>query len=124
MQINNKGTYYAPTLLTDVTPDMKVWHEEVFGPVLPIVTFRTEQEAIDLANDTKYGLGGYVFSENKEKVLRVASQIQTGMVQMNNESYVQPPSPFGGYKASGIGREHGKFGFHELSSIKLISLEK
>ncbi len=118
------GFFYPPLLLTNVTRDMRVWQEEVFGPVLPIVTFKTEDEAIEMANDTKYGLGGYVFTENKEKFARVATQVQTGMVQLNNTGYVQPPTPFGGCKASGIGREHGRFGFHELSNIKVVSREK
>lgn len=119
-----KGFFYAPTLMTNITPDMQVWQEEVFGPVLPIVTFETEEEAIRLANDTKYGLGGYVFTENQQLFERVASEIQTGMVQMNTASYVQPPTPFGGSKVSGIGREHGKFGFYELSNIKVVAREK
>lgn len=119
-----KGFFYPPTLLTNITKDMKVWNEEVFGPVLPIITFETEEEAIELANDTKYGLGGYIFTGDKEKFSRVASQIQTGMVQLNNTVYIQPPTPFGGCKLSGIGREHGKFGFHELSNIKVIAKEK
>jgi len=119
-----RGFYYAPTLLTNITPDMQVWSEEVFGPVLPIVTFKTEEEAIKLANDTKYGLGGYVFTEDNERFARVASQIQTGIIQHNTAGYVQPPTPFGGCKLSGIGREHGKFGFHELSNIKVIAKEK
>lgn len=119
-----KGFFYPPTLLTNVTPEMEVWKEEVFGPVLPIVTFKTEDEAIALANDTKYGLGGYAFTESKERFARIASQIQTGMIQVNNAGYVQPPTPFGGCKVSGIGREHGKFGFHELSNIKVIAREK
>jgi len=119
-----KGFFYSPTLITNVTPDMEVWREEVFGPVLPIVTFKTEEEAIQRANDTKYGLGGYAFTENKDRFARVASQIQTGMIQVNNAGYVQPPTPFGGCKVSGIGREHGKFGFHELSTMKVIAREK
>jgi succinate-semialdehyde dehydrogenase/glutarate-semialdehyde dehydrogenase len=119
-----KGFFYPPTLLTNIAPEMKVWKEEVFGPVLPIVSFDTEDKAIRMANHTNYGLGGYVFTEDKEKAKRVALQIKTGMVQMNNASYVQPPSPFGGCKKSGIGREHGKFGFQELSEVKLIATEK
>lgn len=119
-----EGFFYAPTLLTEIKPDMQVWKEEVFGPVLPIVTFKTEVEAIKLANDTKYGLGGYVFTEDKARFARVALQIETGMVQMNNAGYVQPPTPFGGCKLSGIGREHGKFGFHELSNVKVVAKEK
>lgn len=118
------GYFYTPLLLTNVTRDMKVWNEEVFGPVLPIVTFKTEAEAVELANDTKYGLGGYIFTEDKTKFMQLASQIESGMIQMNEAGYVQPPTPFGGCKASGIGREHGKFGFHELSSIKVIAREK
>ena len=103
---------------------MRVWKEEVFGPVLPIVTFKTLDEAIKLANDTKYGLGGYVFTESQASFNKLATQLKTGMVQMNNASYVQPPSPFGGCKMSGIGREHGKFGFYELPNVKVVSREK
>lgn len=119
-----KGFFYPPTLMTNVTPDMEIWKEEVFGPVLPIVTFKSEEEAVRLANNTKYGLGGYVFSESKERFLKIATQVETGMIQVNNAGYVQPPTPFGGCKFSGIGREHGKFGFHEVSNIKVIAREK
>ncbi len=121
---NTKGNFYLPTMLTNITKDMKVWTEEVFGPVLPIVTFKTQEESVALANDTKYGLGGYVFTEDRENFDTIASQLETGMVQMNTASYVVPSSPFGGIKESGIGREHGKFGFQDLSSPKLVSLEK
>lgn len=121
---NLSGFFHSPMILTNITKDMKVWNEEVFGPVLPIVTFKTEGEAIELANDTKYGLGGYVFTEDKDKFKRIASQIESGMIQANNTSYVTPSSPFGGCKISGIGREHGKFGFYELSQVKLIVEEK
>lgn len=119
-----KGAYYTPTLLTNITRDMKVWKEEVFGPVLPIISFQTEAEAIKLANDTQYGLGGYIFTEDKEKFLRVSSQLKTGMISQNNVSYVRACNPFGGYKKSGLGREHGKFGFHELTQVKIISRER
>ena len=119
-----QGAYYEPTILTNISKDIRVWQEEVFGPVLPIVSFKTEEKAIALANDTKYGLGAYIFTENKEKALRVASQIDAGMVGINNASYLQPSSPFGGYKESGIGREHGKFGFAELTQTKVIAVEK
>lgn len=118
------GAYYEPTILTKVTKDMRVWQEEVFGPVLPVIQFKTEEEAIELANDTKYGLGAYVYTQDKERALRVASKINTGMVSINNTSYIQPCSPFGGTKESGLGREHGKFGFAELSNIKVVSTEK
>lgn len=119
-----KGNYYPPTILTNINRAHKVWIEEVFGPVLPIVTFETEDQALELANDTKYGLGGYVFTEDEKRFERVASKIQTGMVMMNNAGYIQFSSPFGGCKISGMGREHGKFGFHELTQVKLVSHEK
>lgn len=119
-----EGAYYQPTILTKITKDMNVWQEEVFGPVLPIVSFKTDEEAVELANDTKYGLGAYVYTSDKEKALRIASQINTGNVSINNSSYIQPCSPFGGNKESGLGREHGKFGFAELTNPKVISMEK
>ena len=92
-----KGAYYEPTILTNVNRAMKVWREEVFGPVLPVIPFKTEDEALELANDTKYGLGAYIFSKDKIRASRIASQINTGMVSVNNASYLQPCSPFGGY---------------------------
>lgn len=118
------GSFHDLVILTNVTKDMKVWKEEVFGPVLPVVTYETEEEAIELANDTQYGLGGYIFTESKEAFARIANQIESGMIQHNNTSYVKPASPFGGCKLSGLGREHGKFGFYDLSQVKLIAGEK
>ena len=103
---------------------MRVWKEEVFGPVLPIITFNTEEEALSLANDTEYGLGGYVLTEDKERANRVAARIKTGMISINGTLYLHPSSPFGGYKKSGIGREHGKYGLHELCQIKVVAMEK
>lgn len=119
-----EGAYYEPTILTKVTKDMRIWQEEVFGAVLPVMPFKTEEEAIQLANDTKYGLGAYIYTQNRDRALRVASQINTGMVGINNTSYIQPCSPFGGTKESGLGREHGKFGFAELTNPKVVSMEK
>ena len=119
-----KGAYFEPTLIVNFAPGMRVWREEVFGPVLPIVSFESETEAIKLANDTKYGLGSYIFTRDKNRAERVAFQLETGMVSINNAYYLQPCSPFGGYKESGIGREHGKFGFHELTQVKVVAMEK
>ncbi|MFH1602174.1 MAG: aldehyde dehydrogenase family protein [Candidatus Shapirobacteria bacterium] len=119
-----KGAYYLPTLLTRVNKKMKVWQEEVFGPVLPIVPFKTEKEAIDLANDTQYGLGGYIFTKDKRRAERVAKAINTGMVNINSVSYLLPCNPFGGNKLSGIGREHGKYGLRDLCKIKVVAFEK
>ncbi len=119
-----QGAYYEVTLLTDITPDMRVWHEEVFGPVLPVVTFETEEEAVRLANDTEYGLGAYIFTEDIEKYRRVARQIQAGNIAHNNAWYFSPKTPFGGYKNSGNGRSQGTVGFHEVCQIKVIAEEK
>ena len=86
--------------------------------------FDTIEEAIQIANDTPYGLGAYVFTESRESFTKIASELETGMVQMNNLNYCIPESPFGGYKISGIGREHGKWGFHEFCNVKVTSIPK
>ena len=119
-----KGAYFQPTILTNISKDMKVWSEEVFGPVLPVVSFKDEEEAIELANDTEYGLGAFVFTQDKEKYLRVARKLDTSMIAHNKVMYWNPRNPFGGYKKSGMGRTHGEFGFKEVTQIKLISQEK
>lgn len=119
-----EGAYFEPTILINVTKDMRVWQEEVFGPVLSVISFETEEEAINLANDTKYGLGAYLFTEDKEKAKRVSLKIQSGNISINKASYLQPCSPFGGYKESGLGREHGRFGFEELTQVKVVAMEK
>lgn len=118
------GAYYEPTLVTGVTHEMKIWTEEVFGPVLPLVSFDTEAEAIELANDTKYGLGAFVFTSDHDLMTRVSFQLQSGMVSQNNLSYIKPCDPFGGYKQSGIGREHGKYGFEDVTQVKVVAQEK
>jgi succinate-semialdehyde dehydrogenase / glutarate-semialdehyde dehydrogenase len=118
-----QGAYYLPTLLTDVSRDMKVWSEEVFGPVLPIVTFTREEEAVELANDTSYGLGAHVLTADKARFHRVARQLQSGMVAQNQVAYWHPNNPFGGYKQSGLGRTNGCFGFDESTQVKLVSEE-
>jgi succinate-semialdehyde dehydrogenase/glutarate-semialdehyde dehydrogenase len=118
------GAYYEVTVLTNITPEMRVWNEEVFGPVLPVVTFETEEEAVELANDTEYGLGAYVFTEDIERYRRVARQIQAGNIAHNTAWYFSPKTPFGGYKKSGNGRSQGTAGFHEVCQIKVIAEEK
>lgn len=118
------GYFYEPTILTNIKKSMRVWREEVFGPVLPIVAFEIEEEAIDLANDTKHGLGGYIFTQDHKKASRVASKLQTGMVSVNNSSYLYAYNPFGGYKMSGLGREHGKWGLRELCQVKVVTMNK
>lgn len=119
-----KGAYYEPTILTNVTPGMPVWREEVFGPVLPIVMFRDEKEAIRLANDTVYGLGSQVYTRDSARASRVASEIKAGSVDINGVNRFRPFNTFGGYKDSGMGREHGIHGFRELCQIKVLSRTK
>ncbi|HEX5447807.1 MAG TPA: aldehyde dehydrogenase family protein, partial [Candidatus Saccharimonadales bacterium] len=118
------GAYYEPTIFTNITTDMKVWREEVFGPVLPIISFKTEQEAVRLANGSDYGLGAHIMTKDKELFERTAHQMESGMVAQNQVMYWHPKNPFGGYKKSGMGRIHGEFGFHEVTQIKLISEPK
>lgn len=119
-----EGAYFEPTLLTNITNDMRVWQEEVFGPVLPIVTFNSEEEAIEKANDTKYGLGAYIFTADNERFMRVAHQLESGMVSQNTLSYINTCNPFTGYKMSGGGREHAQFGFDDVTQIKVIARQK
>lgn len=119
-----KGAYYASTLLDNIKPDMPVWREEVFGPVLPIISFTTNEEALALANNTIYGLGSQVFTKNKEVADYFAHNIQAGNVDINGVGHFIPQNPFGGYKNSGMGREHGIYGFRELCQIKTISRPK
>jgi succinate-semialdehyde dehydrogenase / glutarate-semialdehyde dehydrogenase len=119
-----QGAFYPPTLLGNITKDMRVWKEEVFGPVLPIVTFKTEDEAIALANDTVYGLGSKVLSKDAERAQRVATKMEAGTVEINDGDRWLSCNPFGGYKNSGMGREHGVLGFRELCQVKVISSSK
>ncbi len=119
-----QGAYFEPTVLTDITFEMRVWKEEVFGPVLPVVTFKTDEEAIQLANDTVYGLCDFVFTTDKERYRRVAHQLKAGLVAHNNALFYSPHTPFGGYKKSGNSRTNGIEGFHEVTQIKMISEEK
>ncbi len=121
---NLMGSYHSAMILWNITKDMLVWREEVFGPVLPIITFNTLEEAIELANETEYGLWGYIFTQDREVFEEIALQIESGEIQHNNLNYCIPESPFGGYKASGIGREHGHWGFHEFCNVKVLSIEK
>jgi len=118
------GAFFEPTILTEVTTDMRVWQEEVFGPVLPIVQFSTEEEAVLLANQTMYGLGAYIFTKDKVRAERISRNIQSGMVSVNGINYVMPFNLFGGYKHSGFGREHGKYGFHQVTQIKVVARNK
>jgi acyl-CoA reductase-like NAD-dependent aldehyde dehydrogenase len=119
------GHFIAPTVLTGVTHDMRIMREEIFGPVLPIVTVESEQEAVDLSNDSQFGLGASVWTLDRAKGERIAHQIQSGMVWINDHSYTHGACQcsWGGVKDSGLGRSHSKFGFYECVNIKLLSWE-
>jgi aldehyde dehydrogenase (NAD+) len=117
---DGKGYFIAPTVFTNVGTDMSIWREEIFGPVVSIVEFDTEEDALRVANDTVYGLGAAVFTTNIEKGHRVASAIESGMVWINSSQDSDPHVPFGGVKQSGIGRELGEAGLEAYTQIKAI----
>ena len=116
----NRGYFVRPTVFADVTNDMTIAREEVFGPVLSIIPFEGEDEAIRIANDTSYGLSSYVQTGDPERAKRVARQLRAGMVQLNGSGRASG-SPFGGYKQSGNGREGGKWGLEDFLEVKAIS---
>jgi aldehyde dehydrogenase (NAD+) len=115
----DKGYFVQPTVFTGVRPDMRIAQEEIFGPVLSVLTYTDEEEAIQIANDSEYGLSGAVQSSDPEHALRVASRIRTGMVHLNGAG-LDVTAPFGGYRKSGNGREWGEFGFDEFTEVKAV----
>jgi len=117
----DKGYFVRPTVFSEVRPGMTIEQEEIFGPVLSIIPYDTEEEAIEIANDTIYGLAGGVWSGDAERAKNVARQIRTGQVEVNGGSF-NPLAPFGGYKQSGNGRELGKFGLEEFLETKSLQL--
>jgi len=116
----NKGYFVKPTIFADVTNNMKIAREEIFGPVVSIIPFDTEEEAISITNDTDYGLTNYVQTQDKEKAKRVAKLLRSGGVEINGFG-VSGGTPFGGFKQSGNGREGGKWGLEEYLEVKAIS---
>ena len=119
-RIDGPGAYMQPTVLTGVTPDMKAYAEEIFGPVALVFKVDSEDEAIELANDTPYGLGSGVFSADPERARRVGERIDAGMVYINAAGGTQADTPFGGIKRSGMGRELGPLGIEEFMNKKVI----
>ncbi|WP_193071265.1 MULTISPECIES: NAD-dependent succinate-semialdehyde dehydrogenase [unclassified Brevibacterium] len=122
--IEGKGFFYNPTVITDVPLDSEIRTTEIFGPVAPIVTFDTDDEGIALANETEFGLAGYLFSENVERALNLADKMQVGMVGLNTGLVSNPAAPFGGVKKSGLGREGGSVGIEEFLEVKYVALPR
>jgi aldehyde dehydrogenase (NAD+) len=117
----DKGYFVRPTVFSGVRNDMTIAQEEIFGPVLSIIPYDSEEEAVEIANDSPYGLAGGVWSSDEERAKRVARRIRTGQVEVNGGVF-NALAPFGGYKQSGHGRELGKFGLEEFLEVKAIQL--
>ncbi|MGB4135462.1 MAG: aldehyde dehydrogenase family protein, partial [Microbacterium sp.] len=116
--VQGEGTFYEPTVVTEVVAGSDILREEIFGPVLAIATFDTEDEAVRLANDTEYGLVSYVFTESLDRGHRMIDALETGMMGLNVGVVSNAAAPFGGVKQSGVGREGGFEGIHEYLSTK------
>lgn len=113
-----EGCFYPPTVLDDVSADMDIFSEEIFGPVVTVITFKTDDEAVKLANDTEYGLASYFYSQNISRIHRFSDALQYGMVGINEGAISNPAAPFGGIKESGYGREGSKYGLDDYSFIQ------
>jgi succinate-semialdehyde dehydrogenase/glutarate-semialdehyde dehydrogenase len=127
IQVSAEGARFVqPTVLTDTTPDMAIVREETFGPMLPIMTYRTLEEAVRLANDSPYGLSAYVFTRDRAKAERVANLLAAGTVMHNDTLYTHaaPETPWGGVKSSGLGRVHGKHALRDFSEMRHVNLER
>jgi succinate-semialdehyde dehydrogenase/glutarate-semialdehyde dehydrogenase/succinyl-CoA reductase len=119
-RLGKRGYFYKPTIIKDVSPAMRIAQEEVFGPVAPIITVDSEYEAITLANDTEYGLGASIWTQDLDRAERLSNEIQSGLVTVNNIVASDPRVPFGGVKKSGFGRELSRYGMIEFANIKSI----
>ncbi|APU13659.1 MULTISPECIES: aldehyde dehydrogenase family protein [Actinoalloteichus] len=117
----DRGSYVLPTVFAEVRPEMTIAREEIFGPVLAIMPYRDEDEAVEIANSTDYGLSGAVFSADQDRALAVAGRMRTGQVDVNGAAF-NPMAPFGGYRRSGVGRELGRFGLEEFLEVKSIQV--
>lgn len=116
------GTFFQPTVLADLTPAMRIAHEETFGPVAPLFRFETEDEAVRMANDTEFGLAAYFYSRDIGRIFRVAEELEYGMVAINTGRMSNELSPFGGIKQSGMGREGSRYGIDDYLELKSICL--
>ena len=120
--IPGPGYFYQPTVLVDVPADADILREEIFGPVAPVLTFRDEEEAIRLANDTEYGLVCFAYTRDLDRGLRLAERLETGMLGVNAGVVSNPAAPFGGVKQSGLGREGGAEGIHEYLETVYVGI--
>jgi len=120
-RLGNKGYFVAPTVFADVPLNSRIWREEIFGPVLSIRKFSTEEESIALANDTEYGLGAAVLSQDLSRCARIVPQLRAGIVWVNCSQPTFPQAPWGGYKKSGIGRDLGEFGLNAYLEVKQVT---
>jgi len=116
------GNFYEPTLLTDVTAEMKIFREETFGPVAPLIRFASDAEVVELANRTEFGLASYFYSRDIGRIWRVAEALEYGMVGVNTGLITTEVAPFGGVKQSGLGREGSKYGIDEYVEIKYVCM--
>jgi succinate-semialdehyde dehydrogenase/glutarate-semialdehyde dehydrogenase len=116
------GHFFQPTVLTGITRDMDIYHEETFGPIAPVIPFDTEAEVVELANDTRYGLASYVYTRDLDRAVRVAEKLQFGIVGVNDINPTAAAAPFGGVKDSGLGREGGPAGIEEYLDTKLVGI--
>ena len=119
---DQKGFFYTPTVLNKISPDAEILKSEIFGPVAPVVAFGSEDEAIEMANNTEFGLISYVYTSDLSRGLRVSEAMESGMVGLNRGLVSDPAAPFGGYKQSGVGREGGREGIYEYLETKYIAL--
>ena len=123
-RVGDKGYYIEPTIFVNVKNDMKIAQEEIFGPVVAVIKFDDDEEAIKIANDSIYGLGGAVWSSDDERAMKIAKRLKTGTVWINEYHLLSDRAPFGGYKQSGIGREFGSEGLKEYTEVKHIHLDQ
>lgn len=119
----DKGNFFEPTLLMKATHDMKISHEETFGPIAPVFEFKTEEEAIERANSSEYGLASYIFTKDASRIVRVSEALQYGIVGINDPMPTVAQAPFGGVKESGVGREGGKQGIEDYLEYKYLSFQ-
>jgi succinate-semialdehyde dehydrogenase/glutarate-semialdehyde dehydrogenase len=122
-KVGDRGYFYAPTVLSDITPEAELLREEIFGPVAPVATFDAEDEAIAAANNTEFGLVAYVFTRDVKRAFRVSEALEVGMLGLNRGLVSNAAAPFGGIKESGFGREGGPEGIEEYVTTKYIAVD-